>query len=93
MGNLHEAAHHLFSVLGAPGVGEADERAVDGNPRAPLQLQDTYTHNWMSYTAVILRELNKINAQRGLMYLNQKPEHSAQMKVTMSTDNVQKKMI
>jgi len=38
----HEAAHHLFGVLRAPGVGEADERAVDGNPRTPLQLQRTH---------------------------------------------------
>lgn len=34
----HEATHHLLSVLRAPGIGEADEGAVDSDPSAPLQL-------------------------------------------------------
>lgn len=37
----HEAAHHLFGVLRAPGVCKADERAVDRDPGAPLQLKHT----------------------------------------------------
>lgn len=40
----HEATHHLFSVLRAPGVGKADEGTVDGNPSAPLQLEHEATH-------------------------------------------------
>lgn len=35
----HETAHHLFGVFGASGVRKADERAVDGNPGAPLELE------------------------------------------------------
>lgn len=35
----HEAAHHLLSVLGASGVCKTDERAVDRNPGAPLELE------------------------------------------------------
>ena len=34
----HEATHHLLRVLRAPGVGKADERAVDSDPGTPLQL-------------------------------------------------------
>lgn len=41
----HEATHHLFSVLRAPGVGKADEGTVDGNPSAPLQLGEV--SGWM----------------------------------------------
>lgn len=36
----HEATHHLLSVLRAPGVGKADEGAVDSDPSAPLQLEE-----------------------------------------------------
>lgn len=36
----HEAAHHLLSVLGASGVCKTDERAVDRDPGAPLELED-----------------------------------------------------
>lgn len=35
----HEAAHHLFGVFWAPGVRKADERAVDCDPGAPLELE------------------------------------------------------
>lgn len=34
----HETTHHLLGVLRAPGVGKADEGAVDGDPSTPLQL-------------------------------------------------------
>lgn len=40
----HEATHHLLSVLRAPGVGKADEGAVDSNPSAPLQLEHQAAH-------------------------------------------------
>lgn len=36
----HEATHHLLRVLRTPGVGKADEGAVDSNPSAPLQLEE-----------------------------------------------------
>ena len=36
----HEATHHLLRVLRAPGVGKADEGAVDSDPSTPLQLEE-----------------------------------------------------
>lgn len=41
--NSHEAAHHLFGVFRASGVCKADERAVDCDPGAPLQLKHKHT--------------------------------------------------
>lgn len=51
----HEAAHHLFSVLRASGVCEADERAVDRDPGTPLQLQHTTTDKLQKVTSDVLR--------------------------------------
>jgi len=36
----HEATHHLLRILRAPGVGKADEGAVDSDPSTPLQLEE-----------------------------------------------------
>lgn len=35
----HKAAHHLFGVLRASGICKTDERAVDGDPGTPLELE------------------------------------------------------
>lgn len=52
----HKAAHHLFGVLGASGVGEADERTVDCDPRTPLKLQHKHiTHDTQVICAPVLR--------------------------------------
>lgn len=40
----HEATHHLFSVLRAPGVGKADEGAVNSDPSTPLELKHEAAH-------------------------------------------------